>query len=100
MESTFGGRSLQQLRWPPTNIAETPDEARDRIQCTGPDGHLYAVSTNRGTIYEIFPAERATGGRLPGGAGRRCTQRVAVPGLYKPLLLPGLPATAFTAAVS
>jgi hypothetical protein len=22
---------------------------------TGPDGHLYAVSTNRGTIYEIFP---------------------------------------------
>ena len=22
---------------------------------TGPDGHLYAVATNRGTIYEIFP---------------------------------------------
>jgi glucose/arabinose dehydrogenase len=159
LESTFGGRSLQQLRWPPTNVAETPAEAKRRLQSnlpmahysdpefswrwavppggigfvdgnglgerfagdlfvggatqgtvgghlfrfdldqrrtnfvfddpaladrvadnlakaditesesllagrsfgiitdiqTGPDGHLYAVSTNRGTIYEIFP---------------------------------------------
>ena len=159
LESTFGGRSLQQLRWPPANIAETPERGqaaaavhtagahysdpefswkwavppggigfvdgdglgedfagdlfvggatqgtmgghlfRFRLDkhrrdfalddpgsptawptttprptspraraCsraaasgsltdiqTGPDGHLYAVSTNRGTIYEIFP---------------------------------------------
>jgi len=40
MESTFGGRSLQQLRWPPTNIAETPEEARDRIQRTMPMAHF------------------------------------------------------------
>jgi glucose/arabinose dehydrogenase len=31
METTFGGRNLQQLRWPPTNIAESPLEARLRI---------------------------------------------------------------------
>ena len=36
MESTFGGRSLQQLRWPPTNIAETADEARRRLASTLP----------------------------------------------------------------
>ena len=84
METTFGGRSLQQLRWHPTNIADNTDDPRlgdDRVADnnaknditesesllagrsfgivtdiqTGPDGHLYAVSTNRGTIYEIFP---------------------------------------------
>ena len=31
-----------------------PNEYLTDIQ-TGPDGHLYVVSTNRGTIYEIFP---------------------------------------------
>jgi hypothetical protein len=40
METTFGGRSLQQLRWPPTNIAETPEEARARIQALDADGAL------------------------------------------------------------
>src|SRR5262249_24521185 len=34
--STFGGRSLQQLRWPPTNIAETPEEAQQRIRAALP----------------------------------------------------------------
>ena len=29
METTFGGRSLQQLRWPPTNIAETRARSSD-----------------------------------------------------------------------
>lgn len=31
IETTFGGRNLQQLRWPPTNIADTPAEARSRL---------------------------------------------------------------------
>jgi glucose/arabinose dehydrogenase len=31
IETTFGGRNLQQLRWPPTNIAETPEEALSRL---------------------------------------------------------------------
>ncbi len=31
IETTFGGRNLQQLRWPPANIADTPDEARSRL---------------------------------------------------------------------
>jgi glucose/arabinose dehydrogenase len=31
IETTFGGQALQQLRWPPTNIANTPDEARARL---------------------------------------------------------------------
>jgi glucose/arabinose dehydrogenase len=31
METTFGGLNLQQLRWPPTNIADTPDEALSRL---------------------------------------------------------------------
>jgi glucose/arabinose dehydrogenase len=31
IETTFGGRNLQQLRWPPTNIADTPEEARSRL---------------------------------------------------------------------
>ena len=31
IETTFGGQNLQQLRWPPTNIAETPDEALSRL---------------------------------------------------------------------
>jgi glucose/arabinose dehydrogenase len=31
IETTFGGRNLQQLRWPPTNIADTPDEAVSRL---------------------------------------------------------------------
>jgi len=31
IETTFGGRNLQQLRWPPTNIANTPDEALSRL---------------------------------------------------------------------
>lgn len=30
IETTFGGQSLQQLRWPPTNIADTPRQARAR----------------------------------------------------------------------
>jgi glucose/arabinose dehydrogenase len=34
METTFGARTLQQLRWPPTNIAETSDEALDRVNST------------------------------------------------------------------
>jgi glucose/arabinose dehydrogenase len=36
MESTFGGRSLQQLRWPPTNVAATPHEAQLRIRAALP----------------------------------------------------------------
>jgi glucose/arabinose dehydrogenase len=31
IETTFGGRNLQQLRWPPENIADTPEEARSRL---------------------------------------------------------------------
>ncbi|HLE46500.1 MAG TPA: PQQ-dependent sugar dehydrogenase, partial [Thermoplasmata archaeon] len=31
METTFGARSLQQIRWPPSNIADTPEEALDRM---------------------------------------------------------------------
>jgi glucose/arabinose dehydrogenase len=31
IETTFGGQNLQQLRWPPTNIATTPDEALSRL---------------------------------------------------------------------
>jgi aldose sugar dehydrogenase len=31
IETTFGGQNLQQLRWPPTNIADTPDEALSRL---------------------------------------------------------------------
>jgi len=31
IETTFGGRNLQQLRWPPTNIADTPAEALSRL---------------------------------------------------------------------
>jgi glucose/arabinose dehydrogenase len=31
IETTFGGRNLQQLRWPPENIADTPSEARSRL---------------------------------------------------------------------
>ncbi len=36
METTFGARTLQQLRWPPTNIAETPHEAQLRIRAALP----------------------------------------------------------------
>jgi glucose/arabinose dehydrogenase len=31
IETTFGGRNLQQLRWSPENIADTPEEARSRL---------------------------------------------------------------------
>lgn len=31
IETTFGGRNLQQIRWPPSNIADTPDEALSRL---------------------------------------------------------------------
>jgi len=31
IETTFGAQSLQQLRWPPTNIADTPAEALSRL---------------------------------------------------------------------
>jgi glucose/arabinose dehydrogenase len=31
IETTLGARSLQQLRWPPTRIANTPDEALARL---------------------------------------------------------------------
>ena len=31
IETTFGRMDLQQLRWPPTNIADTPDEALSRL---------------------------------------------------------------------
>lgn len=31
IETTFGGQNLQQLRWPPTNIANTPEEALARL---------------------------------------------------------------------
>jgi glucose/arabinose dehydrogenase len=31
IETTFGGRNLQQLRWPPENIADSPAEARSRL---------------------------------------------------------------------
>jgi glucose/arabinose dehydrogenase len=31
IETTFGGMNLQQLRWPPTNIANTPQEALSRL---------------------------------------------------------------------
>jgi len=31
METTFGGRNLQQLRWPPTNIADTASDAMRRL---------------------------------------------------------------------
>ena len=31
IETTFGGRNLQQLRWPPANIADSPAEALSRL---------------------------------------------------------------------
>ncbi len=31
IETTFGGQNLQQIRWPPTNIADTPEEALARL---------------------------------------------------------------------
>jgi glucose/arabinose dehydrogenase len=31
IETTFGGMALQQIRWPPTNIADTPQEALARL---------------------------------------------------------------------
>jgi len=31
IETTFGARALQQLRWPPTNIADSPQEALPRL---------------------------------------------------------------------
>ena len=31
IETTLGAQSLQQLRWPPTNLADTPEEARARL---------------------------------------------------------------------
>lgn len=31
IETTFGARGLQQLRWPPANIADTPGEALSRL---------------------------------------------------------------------
>ena len=31
IETTFGGMNLQQLRWPPTNIADSPAEALSRL---------------------------------------------------------------------
>src|SRR5688572_11420835 len=31
IELSIGGASLQQVRWPPTNIADTPEEARARM---------------------------------------------------------------------
>jgi aldose sugar dehydrogenase len=31
IETTFGSRALQQVRWPPENIADTPEEARERL---------------------------------------------------------------------
>ena len=31
IETTFGARALQQLRWPPSNIADTPEEALSRL---------------------------------------------------------------------
>jgi glucose/arabinose dehydrogenase len=31
IETTFGNQQLQQLRWPPTNIADTPEEALSRL---------------------------------------------------------------------
>jgi glucose/arabinose dehydrogenase len=31
IETTFGGQNLQQLRWPPTNIADSPSEALARL---------------------------------------------------------------------
>lgn len=31
IETTFGGRNLQQLRWPPENIADSPGDALERL---------------------------------------------------------------------
>jgi aldose sugar dehydrogenase len=31
IETTFGGQNLQQLRWPPTNIADSPQQALGRL---------------------------------------------------------------------
>jgi aldose sugar dehydrogenase len=31
IETTFGAQALQQIRWPPTNIADTPEEALARL---------------------------------------------------------------------
>jgi glucose/arabinose dehydrogenase len=31
IETTFGAQALQQIRWPPTNIADTPEEALSRL---------------------------------------------------------------------
>jgi glucose/arabinose dehydrogenase len=31
IETTLGGQNLQQLRWPPTNLADTPEQALSRL---------------------------------------------------------------------
>ncbi len=31
IETTLGGRNLQQLRWPPTNLADTPEQVLSRL---------------------------------------------------------------------
>src|SRR5206468_8404551 len=31
IETTLGAKTLQQLRWPPTNLADTPQEALSRL---------------------------------------------------------------------
>jgi glucose/arabinose dehydrogenase len=31
IETTFGGQNLQQIRWPPINIADTPEDTRARL---------------------------------------------------------------------
>lgn len=52
IETTFGNQALQQLRWPPTNIADTPQEALDRL--VTPPGARYR-DPEFSWVWEIAP---------------------------------------------
>ncbi|MDQ3991562.1 MAG: PQQ-dependent sugar dehydrogenase [Actinomycetota bacterium] len=53
IETTFGGRNLQQVRWGPENIAATPEEARERLFML-PGAHFSDPEFS--WVYEVAPA--------------------------------------------
>jgi glucose/arabinose dehydrogenase len=63
IETTFGSQALQQIRWPPTNIAMTPGEALSRLFML--PGAEYSDPEFSGK-WEVAPA-----GRLPEQPGAR-----------------------------
>jgi hypothetical protein len=69
IETTFGTQNLQQLRWPPTNIADTPGEALSRLLML-PGAHYSDPTSSSGRRRRSPPAvtcsistSLATGGR-------------------------------------